>query len=106
MWYSGIKGDIWVEYKYIRTIPIRPKTMVIPGLAPLQLVWLHHRHKEGRRVFVVVGCPKGGVVFGPDEWADGIDAGWFTQKLHSRNQLALWLFAIVGRGLDDEAPSS
>ena len=55
-WYSGPAGDLWVEYKYL---PRTPRRVFTPALSALQKKWLIERHREGRNVAVVVGCPDG-----------------------------------------------
>ena len=64
-WYSGPKGDIWVEYKYLKKLP---KTTVKPKLSALQLKWLRDRFHEGRNVAVVVGSPEGCLVYTHMDW--------------------------------------
>ena len=51
-WYSGNKGDLWVEYKWGKY-----------PLSTLQRLWLTARHAEGRRCWVVTGTDKGVVVY-------------------------------------------
>ena len=57
VWYSGSRGDLWVEYKWIARIPKRGT--IVPKLSPLQLDWLTKRKAQGRNVLVIVGSPKG-----------------------------------------------
>lgn len=61
VWYSGVLGDLWVEYKFLPKLPRRG--LIIPDLSELQKRWIHNRRNEGRRVHVIVGCPAGGVWF-------------------------------------------
>lgn len=62
-YYSGPKGDIWVEYKYIN-LPKRPTTMLPEqfGLSDQQLGWLRDRAGEGRNVSLVVGSDYGDLI--------------------------------------------
>lgn len=55
-WYSGPDGDLWVEFKYLKR---QPRRWYTPGLSHLQRHWLNGRHREGRRVAVIIGCPDG-----------------------------------------------
>jgi hypothetical protein len=59
VWYSGGKGDLWVEYKFLT----KPTRIIDPLklLSPLQAKWLKDRKDEGRNVAVVIGTPAGGV---------------------------------------------
>ena len=60
-WYSK-KGspDVWVEFKYHKTLPVRGRDV---GCSELQKRWLLARHEEGRKVFVVVGTPEGVAIY-------------------------------------------
>ena len=64
-WYSGPVSDLWVEYKYVKTLP---KNGVKPNLSPLQEKWLKDRHSEGRNVAVIVGSPDGCLIYTNLEW--------------------------------------
>lgn len=70
VWYSG-KRDAWIEYKWRDSLPKRG--VLIPALSGLQEEWCKDRFNEGRTVFVVVGCPRGAIIFSnPAEWTDGL----------------------------------
>lgn len=69
-WYSGKKGDLWIEYKFLSSVPQRGIiTAKRLGLTPLQLEWLNGRYEEGRNVAVVVGIPGGGIILRDLLWA-------------------------------------
>lgn len=91
-WYSGNKADLWVEYKYIQKLPIRPSTMIRLAsgdlLSALQLDWLHERYQEGRNVRVIVGCPEGGVVFEDLSWEQDLSTNDFKALIVSKQQIA------------------
>lgn len=54
VWYSGPRGDLWVEYKWATG-----KKLKAPALSSLQLDWITKRRAEGRNVAVIVGTPRG-----------------------------------------------
>lgn len=60
-WYS-LKGhpDIWVEFKYLKSSPVRGRDV---GCSELQKRWLLDRHEEGRNVFVLVATPEGAAMY-------------------------------------------
>lgn len=88
VWYSGPKGDLWVEYKFI-TVPKRNDTLIDFGLSDLQKEWLGARYREGRSVAVIVGSKEGGVVWtAPTAWENRCTAAIFRELLISRKQLA------------------
>lgn len=65
-YYSG-SSDHWVEYKYIK-LPKRADTVLNLGLSQLQLLWLAARHRQGRKVAVIVGSDQGSLILENLEW--------------------------------------
>lgn len=90
VYYSGNKADLWCEYKFFPKLPVRSPTLKA-DLSPLQLKWLRGRYTEGRNVFVIVGCPAGGVVLSNLEWENPVPLITFTSRIISRAALAEWL---------------
>lgn len=97
-WYSGLRGDLWVEYKFLPQLPQRgvidAKRM---GLTALQLQWLRGRYEEGRSVCVIAGCPVGGVIMRDLEWEAGITASSFVQRTVPATELAEWIAQQTSR---------
>lgn len=90
-WYSGLAGDMWIEYKFLDRIPV--KEAFLPALSALQLEWCRDRYNEGRRVAVIVGCKEGGVVFEDLEWETPITNAAFKVRMQSRAELAAWIMS-------------
>jgi len=73
-WYSGLKRDLWVEWKWVE-LPKRPDTLIDitagkkPSLSVLQQQWICDRRTEGRSVWVIVGSKAGGMVFCDNAWS-------------------------------------
>lgn len=93
-WYSAKRADLWVEYKYIPKVPVTAD--VVPNLSALQTEWLRGRHKEGRNVAVIVGCPDGGVVLRNLKWEKPIPRAEFVRSIQTRAELAAWIYNEVG----------
>jgi hypothetical protein len=87
VWYSGFAGDLWVEYKYLRELPVNASIRIYELLSPRQLQWLNARHAEGRRVAAVLGSPLGAWIYEDNAW----------QTLDVNRRL------ILERGLDHAA---
>lgn len=90
-WYSGVGGDLWVEWKYITNIPRSADgpTLCINAqrlLRPMQTVWLNGRLAEGRKVVVIIGCEKGGVILENGEWNEEC-----VKRLQSAVEIALFV---------------
>lgn len=93
VWYSGPESDIWIEYKWLNKVPA--KKVVKPALSDLQREWLRGRYTEGRRVYVVIGNPAGGMVFlDPKEWEEGLRTS--QRKISPKQVLADWIRDQVG----------
>ena len=92
VWYSGISGDLWVEYKFI---PRNPTCGTVRfTLSELQKHWLEQRQSEGRNVAIVIGCPAGGVVVKPPTYELPVTS--FNSLLKSRTDLAAWIRQETG----------
>jgi hypothetical protein len=92
MWYSGHRGDLWIEYKFLAEIP----RVVLPDLTPLQRQWLDRRYDEGRKVWVIVGCHEGGVVYKSRHyWNCPMSAEKFREQLVDRKQLADSIYGSI-----------
>ena len=95
-WYSG-QQDIWIEYKFLPRVPQRGTVKPMELLSALQADWLRERHKEGRNVAVILGCPTGGVVFKNLQWDQEVPAQKFTSMILSRPALAEWIMSEITR---------
>lgn len=89
VWYSGDKSDLWAEYKFIQSIPV--KVDVRLDLSELQKLWLRRRYEEGRNVVVICGCKHGGVIFTDLEWEQPMFSVAFRSRLADRKQIAQWI---------------
>jgi hypothetical protein len=92
-WYSG-KRDLWVEWKFIE-LPKRDTTMIDltggknPPLSPLQQDWIRGRNREGRDVWVVIGCKEGGLILpGVRYWDAPFPTEYYRKRLLTRPEVA------------------
>ena len=90
VWYSGAKGDLWVEYKFIAKLPVKSDT-VQADLSPLQTKWLRERSHEGRKVFVIIGSPTGGVILSGLAWENPVPLSSYLESIQTRQALAGWI---------------
>ena len=94
VWYSGDRGDLWIEYKFIERIPRSAE--ILPDLTPRQRRWLNNRFDEGRNVAVVLGTPTGGVIYRNKEWMRPLDHVTLAGLIVPRDEIARWIFSQVG----------
>lgn len=87
-WYSGGSGDMWVEYKWIASTPVRP---FVPAnhMTALQRHWLNGRLSEGRRVALVIGTPKGAFILEDGAWEDELDPA--QADLIPNKEISKWI---------------
>ena len=102
VWYDGPHSDLWVEYKFI-VLPKKATTTIDlcagknPMLSPLQQKWLAERYKNGRNVWVVVGCKEGGVIFDdPLWWSSPITMLNFSDLIKDRKTIAKQIESKTG----------
>ena len=91
LWFSGNSGDLWVEMKYIETLPVSVPVRPTKLLTALQLDWLNRRYEEGRNVAVIIGCKTGGVILLDKLWQTDIAVDTFKTLIRSPADLAEWI---------------
>jgi hypothetical protein len=102
-WYSGTRGDLWVEYKFLPKIPVTASVWLVnpnvkkPMLSVNQRDWLNERYAEGRTVAVVVGCREGGVIMRDQEWMWEYTPQMFRDRLVPRQAIAQWITQTTTR---------
>lgn len=65
-YYEGEECMFWVEYKYIKRVPVRAFSV---KLSELQKRWLYRNWINGHSPLVIVGHPRGGYILDhPDAW--------------------------------------
>jgi len=94
VWYSGRKGDLWVEYKYIPKTP-RSDT-ILPNLSERQKKWLGDRHNEGRNVVVVLGVGTKAKIYRYGKWLEPQSDTEINEYLITREELAGWIYNQTG----------
>jgi hypothetical protein len=94
VWYSGLKADLWVEYKWLE-LPKRASTEIDLDLSAQQLRWLRERYAEGRNVAVIAGYAvkhfKHGVVFENRSWERAFYASELIEVARPSKEIAQWL---------------
>ena len=70
--YRGNKRILFVEYKFIKTLPVRETTLIVPDCSVLQIKWLKDSYNDGVPTVVIVGSPHGGVLFLHRAWEKGV----------------------------------
>ena len=95
LWYSGQAGDLWVEFKYLPSMPVRADVHPAKLLSALQMEWLNGRYAEGRNVAVIIGAPKGGVLLVDRAWEMSLSPQLFASLIRSKDDLIEWIMTQV-----------
>ena len=95
-----VQPAVFIEYKYLKTLPKREKTNIIPALSELQKEWLRIALIGKSKAFVIVGYPdksgsKGVVFYTPEEWEAGITLAEFKSRTMSYVNLADFIVSQV-----------
>ncbi|UDW84581.1 hypothetical protein K7G91_000866 [Pasteurella canis] len=87
---------LWVEYKYLKSLPKLDSTRVVPNLSALQKKLLRETVESGQSACVIVGYKNTGVVFETtSEWENGIEKSEFEKRSLSYKQLAEYITCKV-----------
>ncbi len=64
--YAGPAGLLFVEYKYLKSLPKKPTTPIKTGLSELQIIWLERMLLYNVLALVIIGSPSGAVMLSSD----------------------------------------
>lgn len=100
--YHGPDGKIlFVEYKYLKKLPTKGKTILRTGLSSLQIEWLTQRQNAGLNVAVILGTPIGGV-FITDIFTE-VSCAEFKYIAKSKRELSQEIVEILGASSNAKA---
>lgn len=91
--YLGHFNELWMECKFLKELPKRDTTVVVPDCSQLQLDWLEDLGKGGKARCVILGLKGGkGFIFKTEhEWVNGISTGYIRQHLMGYDEMANFL---------------
>jgi hypothetical protein len=71
--YAGPSGILFIEYKWLKSLPKRESTPINLGLSQLQINWLDKFHSYNQNVAVAVGYSGGVLLFTNKDWTKDIN---------------------------------
>jgi len=98
--YSGPAGVLFVEYKYVKTLPKKDSTVIRHSLSPLQTQWLD-RMKQSTPVALILGCENSALII-VDDFAANICKSKYVEEAIPRKQVAQWIYDVTHSGRADE----
>ena len=95
VWFSGTKGDLWVEFKFVSKLPQKVPLRPYELLTSLQEKWLRERYEEGRNVAVIIGCKRDrhleGFLLRDLAWEKDIQPNEFNALILSKSELVAFI---------------
>lgn len=89
--YAGPSGILFIEYKWLRSLPKRQSTLINLGLSQLQINWLNRFHSYNQNVAVAVGYPEGVLLFTNKDWTTDINVANIHSHSLSRKDLIQYI---------------
>lgn len=90
-YYLGPTSDLWIEYKYVKLLPIRPDSQIKTSLSELQKLWLNDLHRCKRKCALVIGHEQRAVVLQQGLWNNEITLDYFLKNSVTRKELVSWI---------------
>ena len=94
--YAGPAGVLFVEYKYIKSLPKRDDTIIRHSLSELQSAWLE-RMKHSAAVALVIGIEDTAIILERD-FSTNISKLQYIEQNISRRGVADWIYSITHAG--------
>jgi hypothetical protein len=98
--YAGPAGVLFVEYKYVKTLPKKDTTVIRHSLSPLQCAWLE-RMKVSTSVALILGVEDSALII-VDEFSANIYKDRYVEESIPRKQVAEWIYNQTHSGRADE----
>jgi hypothetical protein len=92
--YAGPASTLFVEYKYLKTLPKRDDTYLRTSLSPQQIHWLNTMHDYTQPVAVVIGAEQSAVVLLDKRWNTNISRSHFLKAAISFTEIANWIHNV------------
>lgn len=93
-WLSGSLEDLWLELKYVSTLP--PVVDPTKLLTVLQQQWLIDRYNEGRHVGALIGSSDGHLFFPGLSWQSSVSREKWIQTGMTTRETAEMLVERLG----------
>lgn len=98
--YAGPAGVLFVEYKYVKSLPKRDNTVIRHSLSALQTQWLE-RMKQSTPVALILGVQDSALII-VDDFATNICKSKYVEHAIPRRQVAQWIYDITHSGRANE----
>lgn len=94
--YAGPAGTLFVEYKYVKSLPKKDTTVIRHSLSALQCAWLE-RMKTSTPVALILGVEDTALIIVDDFSANIVKSAYLEQCI-PRKQVAQWIYDAIYSG--------
>lgn len=94
--YAGPAGVLFVEYKYVKTLPKKDDTVIRHSLSALQQNWLE-RMSNSTAVALILGVEDTALII-VDDFSTNICKSNYVEKAVPRSQVAQWIYETTHSG--------
>ena len=88
--YAGPAGVLFVEYKYVKSLPKKDTTVIRHSLSALQCAWLD-RMKGSTNVALILGVGDTALII-VDDFSTNICKSKYVEQSIPRKQVAEWIY--------------
>ena len=89
--YAGPVSTLFVEYKYVKSLPKRDTSPIRTSLTSQQIHWLNTLHSMNQPVAVVIGCEKSAIVLTHKAWETEVLKKDFVSSCLSFTDVSKWI---------------
>lgn len=97
--YAGPASSLFVEYKYVKSLPQRGNTQIRTCLTPQQKYWLDRLHDLNQPVALILGSGKLALVILAKQWNTNPTKQCFLEQAVAFEEAANWIFTVCTHGL-------
>jgi hypothetical protein len=94
--YCGPSALLFVEYKYIKSLPKRNDTLIRHSLSELQIQWLN-RINGPAQAALVIGIEQTALII-PSDFSTNISKLQYIEQNISRQDVAQWIYEVTHSG--------
>lgn len=98
--YAGPAGVLFVEYKYVKSLPKKDTTVIRHSLSALQCAWLE-RMKVSTSVALILGVEDSALII-VDDFSANIYKSRYVEQSIPRKQVAKWIYDRTHSGRANE----
>mgnify|MGYP001234107327 CR=1 FL=1 len=91
VFYAGPQCMMFIEYKYVKKLPVRSKTNIKCSISALQQTWLQRMYNQEHKVAVVLGVGREALIMDQGQWCNPITTNSFNKNCVPFKQVAKWI---------------